>query len=159
MRRQTVVYYNECPNRFLGDFILNLGPNGNPALHAQSPVVTHLTESEIITRGGEGRGFSSQLMWLLSNVLQRTLWWLGFDTSPLRGAQQDVWVHHIMVGEGARPLKQDYCIAFNEGEAEPVCACSVCFMDSPRALTRMPCLCVYSVWSDTITLNTQNEVL
>lgn len=38
-------------------------------------------------------------------------WYFAFDTCPVSKAQRCVWGHHIMVGAGARPLKQDYCIA------------------------------------------------
>lgn len=42
----------------------------------------------------------------------RVSWWyFAFDTCPVSKAQRCVWGHHIMVGAGTRPLKQDYCIA------------------------------------------------
>lgn len=45
---------------------------------------------------------------------------LSFDTFALREARHYVCGHHIAVGDGAWPLKQDYCIAsdrhFNEAK-------------------------------------------
>ena len=91
--------------------------------------------------------------WLLSNVLQKTQWRLGFDTSPLREARRFVWGHHIMVGEGARPLKQDYCIAsdshFNEGKlSQRVPAVCVSWSHPMHSLACHVCL--YSGWSPSL---------
>lgn len=111
--------------------------------------------------------FSALSSWLLSNVLRGTQWWLGFDTSPLREARRFVWGHHIMVGEGARPLKQDYCIAsdshFNEGKlSQRVPAVCVSWSHPMHSLACHVCL--YSGWSQRLEsvglhAHTQTEVI
>lgn len=84
-----------------------------------APVVTHLTESEVVTQG-KRIGFLLLARDCCQMCCKGHSGDLVFDTSPLREARRYVWGHHFMVGEGARPLKQDYCIAsdshFNEGK-------------------------------------------
>lgn len=151
MRRQTLVYCNECPagswgvhalnrNKWLNDFACTVACSNTPDW-----IRSHHT--------GEKDWFSPLSSWLLSNVLRRTQWRLGFDTSPLREARRYVCGHHFMVGEGARPLKQDYCIAsdshFNKGKlSQWVLAVCVSWSHSMHSLACHVCL--YSVRSQSL---------
>lgn len=78
----------------------------------------------------------------------------------------------ITVGVGAQPLKPDYCISsnshFNKGEAESVCACSVCVSWRHFAYSLACHVCLYSVWSQnlsqypcihTVVQNTNTEMI
>lgn len=148
MRRQTLVYCNECLRWLLGSSSC-VGTNGSITSHALWKH-TWLNLRSHHTGGMDHFFFSSLACDCCQCVLRRTQWWLGFDTSPLREAQRYVWGHHFMVGEGARPLKQDYYIAsdshFNEGKpSQPVPAVCVSWSHPVHLLACHVCL--YSVWS------------